>query len=792
MTDGNDAVQMIAAPDRVGEVRAALRWLKERLVKDGMLPWQVALLARDLEPYRDWIQRIAGEFQVPVRLMDGRPLQGNPAVAALLGVLQLVLPRSAENPEFRLPRRGVVEAWRSPYFDWSLEPDAGTTGPIRINNEDADALDAVARWGRVVGGVALWEEVLDDLVDLTSEREAEDDERGSPPGLPTGQAASSLQRKFRGFLRLLEPPAGVQSTQRFVAWLEDLIGTDGDAEDETLRSDASEPADGGGGLQMVAQIRGGTKESAERDLAALAALKDVLRGLVWAEDVLGNRPTDYAGFHRELTGAVEACTLQLPQSERDEILVADVLQARGVPLRAVAILGLAEGEFPMRLREDALLRDADRRQLRGDARLRMELSVESAEAEFFYEAVTRGRERILLTRPRLDDTGALWQPSPFWEEVVRLVDVVPATLTGEHAPRVDQAASWSEFVESLVVHGGNGAAWRWIVEEKPIRLSDLEHAATVLRRRGAEASGSVYDGDLGMMTTDLASEFGPGSSWSASRLESYRACPFRFFVTSLLELEPREEPTEGLDARQLGNIYHRILERIYKAPVIDDLADPDQLLVALERVADEILDEAPAQEGFRETAWWEQTRAEIVQNVRRSLEALSALPHDLVPMEYEVAFGFKGAAPLVVRDGDDSFRLRGLIDRIDRSRDGRLRVIDYKTSHPAGFDNRAISEGRRLQLPLYALAARDALRLGEPVEGFYWHVRHAEASRFSLSSFPGGPGRAFEIAVEKAWEAIAGVRRGLFIPHPPDGGCPSYCPAAGFCWHFRAGWGGGG
>jgi ATP-dependent helicase/nuclease subunit B len=417
--------------------------------------------------------------------------------------------------------------------------------------------------------------------------------------------------------------------------------------------------------------------------------------------------------------------------------------------------------------------------------------VESAEAEFFYETVTRGRERILLTRPRLDDTGALWQPSPFWEEIVRLINSVPTMLPSEGAPRVAQAASWSELFESMAVEGEHEAAWGWVSKQEPARLADLEHAVEVFRRRGRGAPSSVYDGDLAVLVDDLNSKFGPASSWSASRLESYRSCPFLFFVTNLLELEAREEPAEGLDARQLGNIYHRILERIYQAPDVDDRTDSDQLLAALGRVADEILDRAPAREGFRESAWWEQTRLEIVANVRRSLEALSALPDDLVPMRYEVAFGFKGAPPLVVRDGDDSFHLRGLVDRIDRSVDGRLRVIDYKTSHPTGFDNRAILEGKKLQLPLYALAARDALQLGEPVDGFYWHVRHAQASPFTLGDFPGGPERAFEIAIDKAWEAIAGVRRGLFIPHPPDGGCPSFCPAAGFCWHLRPGWGGG-
>ena len=113
--DASGTVELIEAPERAGEVRAALRWLKQRIVFDGCRPGEVALLARNVAPYRPFIQQTAAEFGLPIRLVDGLPLRENPAVAALLGLLQMALPNSAG--ELSLPRRAVVEAWRSPYFD---------------------------------------------------------------------------------------------------------------------------------------------------------------------------------------------------------------------------------------------------------------------------------------------------------------------------------------------------------------------------------------------------------------------------------------------------------------------------------------------------------------------------------------------------------------------------------------------------------------------------------------------------------------------------------------------------
>lgn len=778
--DGAGVLERIEAPDRATEVRSALRWLKARLVEDGMRPSEVALLARNVKPYRPFILQTAAEFGLPVRPVDGLPLPANPAVAALLDLLRLMLPRADSDAEPALPHRLVIEAWRSPYFDWSARPEEEAEEQIGITPRDADRLDVAARWGRVIEGLSQWEEALTHLA-LLSEREVADDEQGVPAGVPVGREAQDLLTKFRRFVRRLTPPEGKQPFRTFVGWLEDLIGAD-----PTFHSPEYPLPEEPISLRVVERARAGEEAAAERDVAALQALKDVLRGLVWAEEALWTGPVDFPRFFEELSGAVEATTYRLPvHPDREEILVADVAQARGLPFRAVAVLGLAEGEFPATLSEDPFLRDADRAALRDRFELPLLPSTESAEAEYFYEMVTRARERLLLTRPRLADTGVPWQPSPFWEEVGQLVTAEPEGLTGETLPTPDRAVSWPELLESLAAWSGPAVeAWAWVQEQAPERMAALKGALEVLRQRLGEADGRTLDGDLTSLADTFVHRFGSGHTWSASRLEAYRDCPFRFFVAHVLGLEPREEPQAGLDVRQLGSIYHRLLEATYRAAA--DPTDLKSLLAVLEDVAEEVLDEAPEREGFRETAWWAQTREEIVQNVRRSLEELVGLEGDFTPYAYELPFGLGGARPLVVEVARDCFRLRGVIDRVDRSPDGSVRVIDYKTAGPSDYKPGSLEKGKKIQLPLYALAARDALGLGEPVEGFYWHVRHAKPSGFTLSGF--GPEEAMRLAVAHAWEAVQGARAGRFVPAPPAKGCPNYCPALGFCWHYRPGY----
>lgn len=777
---------LMEASNRATEVRAALRWLKERLVHDGYSPGDVALLARDMSAYRDIIVQIASEFGMPVRLHDGMPLRGNPAVAGLLELLQLMVPNARSNQP-ALPRRRVIEAWRSPYFSWGGWDEDGTpdvTAPA-IAAGDAERLERVALQGRVIGGLDQWLEAFTILVERKTEDDR-DEEATSAALAITGTDAGVLMEKFRRFVQVLSPPAGEQTMRDFVCWLEELIGPDpADASVAQVQTATpTAPARGSFSLEMVAQIHNGN--TATRDIAALRALKDVLRGLVWAEEAVASatrrpRLLDFAGFYSELAGAIDAAEYHPPLEQSGVLLAANTVEVRGVPFRAIAVLGLAEGELPQRIAEDPFLRDADRKLLQR-AGMAIEFSTLSAETEYFYETVTRARDQLLLVRPRLADNGAEWEPSPYWEEVRTLLPAQPVSVAGEAVLGVSQAASVAELVENLT-RDPHPTALAWLSQYRPGRWEHLQHASELLRQR-RQRHATPYDGDLSALQAIFTGHFGPDYRWSASRLEKYRTCGFFFLTDSVYRLAPREEPQEGLDVAQLGTIYHRIFEQIYRA--VQDCTDLNQLLDALSRVAGAILDEAPRREGFRETAWWKATRDEIIETVRRCLEALHDAAGRFVPIAYEQRFG--DDIPLTVEQDDDYFCLHGVIDRVDRDPiSGQVRVIDYKTGS-TGFTDRDLDAGHKIQLPLYALAAQESLRLGAVVDGFYWQIRKAEASELRLAGFQNGVADAIAVAVKHAWEAIHGVREGRFPPTPPAAGCPSYCPAAAFCWHYRAGY----
>jgi ATP-dependent helicase/DNAse subunit B len=292
------------------------------------------------------------------------------------------------------------------------------------------------------------------------------------------------------------------------------------------------------------------------------------------------------------------------------------------------------------------------------------------------------------------------------------------------------------------------------------------------------------EGHLHELSDALARRYSPSYGWSASKLESYGTCPFYFYIAYALELTPRTPPEEGYDVRMLGSMLHQILEFTYGRAA--DPADLDECLQLMPAVAQEVFEAAPAEYGFRPTPLWQFQQTELTGILEQTINALAEISQGYTPRHFEPRFGM-GAPSLVLQTEIGAVRLHGYIDRVDVTPEGKLRIIDYKTGS-AAISPRHLEEGRRLQLPIYALAARDALGLGEVAAGFYWHIGKAAASSLKLERYPGGVNAAFETAAQHVASHVKNIRAGQFEPQAPENGCPHYCPAIGFCWQYVKGY----
>jgi len=767
---GHEAVRLIEAPDRYREVKEVAREVK-RLLLDGVLPGEIALLFRSLEPYISAVHQVFEEFEIPVLVRGGRALTQNPLVASLLRLFSLAM------DDF--PRRGVIATLRSPYFDFT---------PFGLSPGGVSELDRISRERVVIGGKAMWREAL--------ELEAEAYTRGGAKARLTSDVRArvrplELLDKLERFVGRVTPPP--QATcQEYVAFVEEILG------DDPRRFQGSEVApelSEASGLRIVERVLAGPFELAVRDLNALQETKEVLRSMMQAASITGKESTSWKDFLAEFRNALNSSSYALHKSSAGRVMAQEVHQARGRTYRHVFLLGLSEGEFPQSTPVDILYSQGERQELR-IAGVRVELKPQGDEPYLFYQALTRARERLYLSHCYLDDEGREVPPSPYLREISRLLAIDPAVRVrlGSSAS-LDQAASSAEFciaaVEALQENDRRGLAAHNSLVSRPAWHSALRGRELELRRQSPRMFGP-FDGVL--VSPDilriLKEEYDQRYFWSAAALSEYGTCPFKFFAHRLLRLEEPKEPEVGLDALQLGSIYHTILERIYTV-LIDkgitvDFDRLDEVLEIASHVGAEILESAPRNQGFRPTALWELEKEEILGNVSRLIAAEAKYNAKegmrFIPIMAEAPFGREDMPQLFVGGPAGRVIISGYIDRVDRSSQG-LRVLDYKTGRAP--PRKEIEEGRDLQLPIYVLAVENALLPEEEVvAAFYYSISGAKRSTLLSSTKKGEPNPEWQEMLDTSRKHIHAyverVRAGLF-PVLPSGDCPSYCDFADIC-----------
>ena len=740
-SDPGETVAFLVARNMAHEAREALRWVKARRMRDGLRLEECAIVADNLAPYAPHLELAAHEFGLQVRFAGGLPLHQNPLVAAVLTLLAL--------PVRDWPWRSMADIVRSPYFDLSR---------YELQPEHAEALVAVARHGVVIAGLEQWREVFDALAASEAAADTnENDEDIQSPLLPTGQAARDLYAGLAGLIEAVAPPArGTQS--EYVGWLEQVLGPDG--------------------FDVVGQLETDESEATVRDLAAWQVWREVLDELLFGDTLFEPRRIAYARFFELLRGAVEAARNYPAQRSEKRIELANLNQVRGQRFAAVALLGLAEGVFPRPLREDPFISDAER----AEWNLPLEPSLRNDQPDDFYLGLTRADRYLLLTRPALTDTGETWEPSPYWEAALQVFDGRGLLDRRAEALSFVDASSPTELLQLAAVAGTLPAPFE---DMFGAAFARLQQATGSLLARLHSLPVGPHEGDLTQLDEQLAERFGAEHVWSPSRLERYGECGYWFYTANVLELEESADPVTGYDIVQRGAMLHTILERVYQAA--SDPADPESVVAALPDVAARVFAEAPERYQFRVTALWPLQQQEMLAALEATINALADEGPRFVPQIFEAFFGIGDTPPLVVETDSGPVQLRGAIDRVDRAADGALRVVDYK-SGTGGLNNKALVEGRKLQLPLYALAAAQALQLGKAVEGLYWNILKAEPASLRLTRFKYsgevGTESALALAVQHVERHIGNIRAGRFQPEPPPGGCPTYCPARHFCWRY--------
>ncbi len=802
-------IAFLAVPDVVTETAAVLRRVKALLLGDSdTRPDDVLIVLRDYERYHVHLRNIGRAYGLPLSLHLGEPLSQTPPIRALMALISLH-DTTANIADFL--RRPLLDALRSPYFQID-----------GLGSSAVEMLDRISRELAVVGGREMWLDALETAAKPQAVDEEGDDaaSSGKPPLLDE-DTYTRLRAALTRFFDAVTPPPHATVTE-YVQWLEGLIGHDPVPNPDDI--DPAERPHGGLGMIRCAR-RKAPAYIITRDLAALDAFKKVLQTLLGAQQLLstlentGER-VPWGEFLADLGASVERESIEGNPPRTGRVLVTTATDARGLPHKHVFIMGLSEGLFPLRQPEDPLYLDNERRRLMEAGLPVRTLAERSADDGLFYELISQVQQTLTLSRPTTKD-GAPWIESHLWRESaavfsdaadrireaeIRLGDIVDVTTA---ATPEEAALAVAAGLTKPDISPEETEAYNWLVAHSNGNWGSIRDARTVEANRLAPAKHDRYTGridDAALVDKLKTTILSPKHLWSASQLNDYGACPFRFFAGRVLHLEAMQEPQLGMQARQLGSLNHTILEETYRTLAAEDvLITPEKLDFALDvlnTVSTRVLDNAPQAFGFREGPVWEQEKDVLATRLRALVrydftdmnehlaKQYGARPRK--PYQTETPFGIGGYGALIDTDtGIPPVNIAGYIDRIDRYGDDAL-VLDYKTGG-TGIKLEELQIGRNFQMMLYVVAAQgilDSRRGNEPgapenvVGGFFWHIRTRKTSGLLITDDP-EHAALIQSARRLIGTFIQRAQAGDFTVHPtkpaPNGRCVFYCEFHKLC-----------
>ncbi len=465
-------------------------------------------------------------------------------------------------------------------------------------------------------------------------------------------------------------------------------------------------------------------EFSPEELRLWDALMDILGKM---HDALGERRITlrrYIELFRLVIGGIDIS--DIPQTI-DQVLIGTANSVRFSKPYAVFIIGAADGEFPHVPVADGVWTDTERKDLISLG-LPLYDSVEDLfrqEKFFVYNAVSAPTDKLYITYPKGTLSGGESEPSSIFTELFRIFPELTLFHTSQQSMLdrlIGERSAFELYAESFSREGNT--AFTKALEEY---LSDSVEYGDRLASLGADIKNlSAHISDSSIVTR----LFGRNKRLSASQIENFYKCPFKYFLGYGVRLTDRRKAE--LDSLVYGNLLHYIMEKVikeYKKRNYEPFSDEE-----LEKLLDDLLQQYLIEElggadgkSERFKKIYSRTKKRIWRVLLNMFDELSRTAFRPVDAELEIGRSEDGLRDYVVETSTGAeVRINGKIDRVDimdSGSEGYVRVIDYKTKGKE-FVKEEVVYGLNLQMLIYlaAIVENGEERYGEkllPAAVFY-------------------------------------------------------------------------
>ncbi|GAE34001.1 PD-(D/E)XK nuclease family protein [Halalkalibacter akibai] len=381
----------------------------------------------------------------------------------------------------------------------------------------------------------------------------------------------------------------------------------------------------------------------------------------------------------------------------------------------VFIVGMDNGKFPGRVKEDPLLLDRERKKIHEEMTLGK--AFVKRNGFLFVQVLLATKGKVQLSFPFMDTVdNRQSSPAHLFLQLFRIQMNNPDS-TGEDL--MEKMAENVHFIREDVGSMLQQAEWfgtqiwnNHELDQSLLQEGSFENIQQGFKARAARLMEQVteHDGFVEYEGNNLDPRENQ-SMLSTSKLEQLGTCPYSFFLRHILKIEEEEEEEfdrySWLDAATRGSVLHDVFERFYRL-LHEKKEKPSfekHLSVILSLCDDVLLEKRELQLPPSEMVF-ELERQEMLESCGLFLKAEEEASEDGEPLFFEFTFGMDGKEPAVIDlPNGKQLQLRGKIDRIDRRPDGTYSIIDYKTGSSYGYgEKKYFNGGRKLQHILYAQA----------------------------------------------------------------------------------------
>lgn len=368
-------ITLAVAPDPWAETQAAAGILKD-WAASGLRWREMAVIVRDLQPYREIIRLVFDSRDIPFFLDSRRPMVFHPLSRLLLAAVEVVASNWAVEPLFLCLK---TDLWP-------------------ISRAEADSLENYSLAYGIRG--STWK-------------------RGEPWNFH-----SNSQGRNNGFENIT---GRVDQLRRQVVELFGPLGRVAPGRPLTGRewteclSSLLDNLDAANTLERWGQeaARAGDPGQAQEHGQVWQSVLRLNREIA---EVLGEEPLTVREFGEVLRAGLEGLSLGLIPPGIDQVLVGSIERSRQPELKAALILGVNDGVFPARFAERGLLSDSEREILGAYG---LELAPSTRERLFMedflaYIAFTRPSERLWVSYCAADTEGRALSPSRLVSHLLRL------------------------------------------------------------------------------------------------------------------------------------------------------------------------------------------------------------------------------------------------------------------------------------------------------------------------------------------------------------------------------------